>query len=95
MHPIDEWSLRETQPNRDGPVLNPTSPPLRARPWPITAVDDIKPCITTLRTLNYGNYGAFFIMGNAGFLSSAVLSRQCPMPPNPTLTSTISWVGLL
>ena len=27
----------------------------------------------TLRTLNYGNYGIFLIMGNAGFRPSAVL----------------------
>ena len=27
----------------------------------------------TLRTLNYGNYGIFLIMGNAGFCPSAVL----------------------
>ena len=27
----------------------------------------------TLRTLNYGNYGVFLIMGNAGFRPSAVL----------------------
>ena len=26
----------------------------------------------TLRTLNYGNYGIFLIMGNAGFCPSAV-----------------------
>ena len=26
----------------------------------------------TLRTLNYGNYGMFLIMGNAGFCPSAV-----------------------
>ena len=26
----------------------------------------------TLRTLNYGNYGIFFIMGNAGFCPSTV-----------------------
>ena len=26
----------------------------------------------TLRTLNYGNYGIFPIMGNAGFISSTV-----------------------
>ena len=26
----------------------------------------------TLRTLNYGNYGIFLIMGNAGFGPSAV-----------------------
>ena len=28
----------------------------------------------TLRTLNYGNYGIFLIMGHAGFCPSAVLS---------------------
>ena len=28
----------------------------------------------TLRTLNYGNYGIFLIMGNAGFCPSAVVS---------------------
>ena len=27
----------------------------------------------TLRTLDYGNYGLFLIMGNAGFISSAVV----------------------
>ena len=27
----------------------------------------------TLRTLNYGNYGIFLIMGNAGFCPSTVL----------------------
>ena len=34
----------------------------------------------TLRTLNYGNYGIFLIIGNAGFLSSAVgkPARQLP-----------------
>ena len=26
----------------------------------------------TLRTLNYGNYGIFLILGNAGFISSTV-----------------------
>ena len=30
----------------------------------------------TLRTLNYGNYGIFLIMGNAGFCPSTVLSRS-------------------
>ena len=29
----------------------------------------------TLRTLNYGNYGIFLIMGNAGFCPSAVVSE--------------------
>ena len=28
----------------------------------------------TLRTLNYGNYGIFLVMGNAGFCPSAVVS---------------------
>ena len=27
----------------------------------------------TLRTLNYGNYGIFLIMGNAGFISSILV----------------------
>ena len=27
----------------------------------------------TLRTLNYGNYGIFLIMGNAGFCPSTVV----------------------
>ena len=27
----------------------------------------------TLRTLNYGNYGIFLIVGNAGFISSTVV----------------------
>ena len=27
---------------------------------------------STLRTLNYGNYGLFLIMGNAGFISSTL-----------------------
>ena len=29
----------------------------------------------TVRTLNYGNYGIFLAMGNAGFRSSAVSSQ--------------------
>ena len=29
----------------------------------------------TLRTLNYGNYGIFFIMGTAGFCPSTVVTR--------------------
>ena len=29
----------------------------------------------TLRTLNYGNYGIFLIMGGAGFCPSAVVTR--------------------
>ena len=31
----------------------------------------IESCIT-LRTLNYGNYGIFLILGNAGFIASTV-----------------------
>ena len=34
-------------------------------------VDD-KSCITLLMDRNYGNYGIFLIMGNAGFISSTV-----------------------
>ena len=30
----------------------------------------------TLRTLNYGNYGIFLIMGNAGFCPSAVRAGE-------------------
>ena len=29
----------------------------------------------TLRTLNYGNYGIFLIMGNAGFCPSTVVAQ--------------------
>ena len=29
----------------------------------------------TLRTLNYGNYGIFLIMGNAGFCPSTVTPK--------------------
>ena len=36
-----------------------------------STVDDRNPALP-LRTLNYGNYGIFPIMGNAGFISSAV-----------------------
>ena len=32
----------------------------------------------TLRTLNYGNYGIFLIMGNAGFCPSAVFGYVDP-----------------
>ena len=37
----------------------------------------------TLRTLNYGNYGIFLIMGNAGFCPSTV-----PMPLFPSNLET-------
>ena len=53
----------------------------------------------TLRTLNYGNYGIFLIMGNAGFCPSAVSPVQeedsllnCsmiqPTPPKVHVLST-------
>ena len=29
----------------------------------------------TFRTLNYGNYGSFLVMGNAGFISSTVVAQ--------------------
>ena len=35
----------------------------------------LKSCMT-LRTLNYGNYGIFLIMGNAGFCPSTVILRS-------------------
>ena len=35
----------------------------------------------TLRTLNYGNYGIFLIMGNAGFCPSAAGSSVVPFCP--------------
>ena len=40
-------------------------------------VDDLrsKSCLT-LRTLNYGNYGIFCFMGNAGFISSTVVEFE-------------------
>ena len=33
----------------------------------------------TLRTLNYGNYGIFLIMGNAGFCPSTVVNPKSPL----------------
>ena len=39
----------------------------------IHTVADINPAFTS-RTLNYGNLWFFLIMGNAGFISSTVLS---------------------
>ena len=38
----------------------------------------------TLRTLNYGNYGIFLIMGNAGFISSTALRRALCGSPEPS-----------
>ena len=39
----------------------------------------------TLRTLNYGNYGIFLIMGNAGFCPSTVLLS----PPDDGVSSAV------
>ena len=38
----------------------------------LTTVDDINPALP-LRTPEYGNDGIYRVMGNAGFISSAVL----------------------
>ena len=38
----------------------------------------------TLRTLNYGNYGLFLILGNAGFVSSTVV-RDPPASGHPLI----------
>ena len=35
-------------------------------------------CLKDLRTLSYGNYGIFLIMGNAGFISSTVVQLGYP-----------------
>ena len=37
----------------------------------------------TLRTLNYGNYGIFLIMGIAGFCPSTVWSSEYRVDPKP------------
>ena len=61
---------------------NPATPNLLAlkllNPKPLLLMD--KSCMT-LRTLNYGNYGIFLIMGNAGFCPSAVVPKSCPKLP--------------
>ena len=41
----------------------------------------------TLRTLNYGNYGIFLIMGNAGFCPSAVVKDSLKAQPSFTFTA--------
>ena len=45
----------------------------------------------TLRTLNYGNYGIFLIMGNAGFCPSAVvtLGNLVSLPTIRTLETSL------
>ena len=42
----------------------------------------------TLRTLNYGNYGIFLIMGHAGFCPSTV-----GLMGDPGVFGTVKWVG--
>ena len=44
----------------------------------------------TLRTLNYGNYGIFLIMGHAGFCPSTVVNRA----PFLVLANLIRNLGL-
>ena len=39
----------------------------------------------TLRTLNYGNYGIFLIMGNAGFCPSTVTTVDGQNPALPII----------
>ena len=54
----------------------------------------------TLRTLNYGKYGIFLIMSNAGFISSTVLQVQAhgavsraKVPPQLRSFSGAAWGG--
>ena len=42
----------------------------------------------TLRTLNYGNYGIFLIMGNAGFCPSAVVMIVRPETTQAPILNT-------
>ena len=46
-------------------------------------------CITLLRTLNYGNYGIFLILGNAGFISSTVLNPAAGSAASPCRHRTV------
>ena len=50
----------------------------------------------TLRTLNYGNYGIFLIMGNAGFCPSAVslVTIRVAIVSSATVSSTIVVIGI-
>ena len=43
----------------------------------------------TLRTLNYGNYGIFLIMGHAGFCPSTVVVIIVPLNPKPVQLSDL------
>ena len=57
--------------------VDPPPPPID-RPtflWTLLLMD--KSCMT-LRTLNYGNYGIFLIMGHAGFCPSTVVMGSLP-----------------
>ena len=49
-----------------------------------STVDDVNPAWT----LNYGNHGIFLIMGNAGFVSSAVVHAL-----RPDYTQTVRSTG--
>ena len=52
----------------------------------------------TLRTLNYGNYGIFLILGNAGFCPSAVAPAESPLEMVSAQESSGQWplvLGLL
>ena len=57
-----------------------------------------------LQALNYGNYGRFLMMGNAGFISLSVVVNPNPgalnpaleqgfLTPNPGTLITYSFVG--
>ena len=45
----------------------------------------------TLRTLNYGNYGIFLIMGNAGFCPSAVALRAQHHVVGVSEVASVTW----
>ena len=47
----------------------------------------------TLRTLNYGNYGIFLIMGNAGFCPSTVVKESGEGTPNRQVSYASTGTG--
>ena len=51
----------------------------------------------TLRTLNYGNYGIFLIMGNAGFILSTVGAPKdrLGLPQKPLQVAGVFFGNLL
>ena len=51
-------------------------------------VDDIKSC-NTLRTLNYGNYGIFLIMGNALYIYIYIYMYVCMYIINRRITGSL------